>query len=525
MPDSTGISIDRVRAALADRYVIGRELGHGAMATVYLARDLKHDRDVAVKVMRPELVAVLGATRFLQEIRIAANLQHPHIVPLFDSGTVDDIFFYVMPYVDGESLRRRLEREPQLPLDEAIALTTAVAGALDYAHRHDIVHRDIKPENILLHDGHPMVADFGIALAVSKADATRLTGSGVSVGTPAYMSPEQAAADSNLDGRSDQYSLACVCYEMLSGEPVFTGPTAQAVIAKQLSGAIPRLTTVRNVSDSLEHAVTRALAKAPADRFPTVRAFADALTVPVAPSWRPFGTPRRRVALAAVAVVLVLGAVGAARLWRSVHGGDAAGGGIWSIAVLPLANVGGDPRDEYFSDGMTDELMAALSRVPGLRVASRTSSYVFKGKRNVNVRQIANRLNVGAVLEGSVQRDGSRMRINTQLTNVADGLSLWSARYERNNKDVFQVEDEISQAAVRALTPTLTGRAAAHLGAARHGQYRGLRPVSPCALSVQQLHGARPSRKHHALPAGARQGSAVRAGLGGNRRVVVLSCG
>lgn len=432
------------------------------MATVYLARDLKHDRDVAVKVMRPELVAVLGAPRFLQEIRIAAHLQHPHIVPLFDSGAVDDILFYVMPYVEGESLRDRLERERQLPLGEVIALAMAIAGALDYAHRHDVVHRDVKPENILLHDGHPMVTDFGVALAVSIAGGARLTDAGVSIGTAAYMSPEQAAAEPHLDGRSDEYSLACVCFEMLSGEPPYTGPTTQAVIAKQLAGSIPRLRTVRNVPDSVERAVTQALAKVPADRYPTVCAFAEALSAPVAPNGRAPGTRRRRVALAAVAVLLVAGVLGSTFVWAS-HRGVGANRGIWSIAVLPLGNVGGDPRDEYFSDGLTDELMAALSRVPGLRVASRTSSFLFKGMRNIDVQQIGRRLNVGAVLEGSVQRQGSRMRISTQLTSVSDGLSLWSERYERNNNDVFQTEDEISQAAVRALTPALTGRAVAHL--------------------------------------------------------------
>jgi len=463
VPDSPAIPIDRVRAALADRYVIGRELGHGAMATVYLARDVRHDRDVAVKVMRPELVAVLGSARFLQEIRIAAQLQHPHIVPLFDSGAVDEVLFYVMPYVEGESLRHRLEREKQLPLDDAIAITAAVAGALDYAHRHNIVHRDIKPENILLNDGQPMVADFGVALAISKAGDSRLTGTGVSLGTPAYMSPEQAVADPALDGRSDEYSLACVCYEMLSGEPVYSGPSVQAVIAKQMSGSIPRLTTVRNVPNAVERAVTQALAKMPADRFPTARAFADALTAAADPARRASGAGRSPLALAALALLLVAIALSGAAVWYRSHHGGGTTGAIRSIAVLPLENVGGDPRDEYFSDGMTDELMAALSRVPGLRVASRTSSYVFKGKRNVDVRQIANRLNVAAVLEGSVQRDGDRMRINTQLTNVSDGLSLWSGRYERDNKDVFRVEDEISQAAVRALTPALTGRAVAHL--------------------------------------------------------------
>jgi eukaryotic-like serine/threonine-protein kinase len=276
------------------------------MATVYLARDLKHDRPVALKVLRPELGAVLGAERFLREIRLTATLQHPHILPLLDSGEAGERFYYVMPYVEGESLRHRLQREAQLPVDEALRLTREVAEALDYAHSEGIIHRDIKPENLLLSRGHALVADFGIALAVTQAGKGRLTETGLSLGTPAYMSPEQAMAQPRLDGRTDQYSLACVLYEMLAGEPPYTGPTAQAIIAKRLSEPLPHLGTLREVPASVEAAVSRALAKSPADRFPSAGDFAAALERP---------TPRRRlgptrrfvVAAAMIAAALLLG--------------------------------------------------------------------------------------------------------------------------------------------------------------------------------------------------------------------------
>ncbi len=224
--------VERLKAALADRYTIQEELGAGGMATVYLAEDLKHHRQVAVKVLRPELAAILGAERFLKEIEVTANLQHPHILPLFDSGEADSFLYYVMPYVEGDSLRDKLNREKQLGVDETVKIAEGVAAAMAYAHRQGVIHRDIKPENILIHDGQPVVADFGIALAVTTAGGTRLTETGLSLGTPQYMSPEQATGDRELDGRSDIYSLGCVLYEMLTGDPPHTGPTAQAVIAK-----------------------------------------------------------------------------------------------------------------------------------------------------------------------------------------------------------------------------------------------------------------------------------------------------
>jgi len=274
MPDTA-----RLIAALAGRYAIARELGAGGMARVYLARDLKHDRDIALKVLRPELAAALGAERFLEEIRISAKLDHPHILTLIDSGATDGFVYYVLPFVRGESLRDKLNRDKQLGLEEALAITQQVASALDYAHRQGVVHRDIKPENILIQEGEAVVADFGIALAVREAGGPRLTESGLSLGTPQYMSPEQATGGRELDARSDVYSLAAVVYEMLAGEPPHTGPTVQAVIAKLLTVQPTRIRTVRDtVPESIDTAVAKALAKIPADRFAGAAEFAAALT-------------------------------------------------------------------------------------------------------------------------------------------------------------------------------------------------------------------------------------------------------
>ena len=293
--------------ALADRYRIERELGAGGMATVYLAQDLKHDRQVAVKVLRPELAAVIGADRFLAEIRTTAALQHPHILPLFDSGEADRFLFYVMPFVSGETVRDRLAREKQLPIPDAIRIATEVASALDYAHRHGVIHRDIKPENILLHDGSALVADFGIALAASKAGGTRMTETGMSLGTPHYMSPEQAMGEREITARSDVYALGCVLYEMLLGEPPFTGPTAQAIVAKVLSERPAGLMTRRDrVPPAVDDAVLTALEKLPADRFATAAEFAQALGSERATSGRP--APRSRSATVLPWAIALLGA-------------------------------------------------------------------------------------------------------------------------------------------------------------------------------------------------------------------------
>ncbi len=291
-------NFSRLTAALADRYRIERELGAGGMATVYLAEDLKHDRKVALKVLRPELSAVIGAERFLVEIKTTANLQHPHILALYDSGQVDGTVFYVMPFVAGESLRDRLAREKQLPVADAVRIATEIAGALDYAHRHGVIHRDIKPENILLHDGRALVADFGIALAASRGEGgSRMTETGMSLGTPHYMSPEQALGERNLDARSDVYALGCVLHEMLAGEPPFTGPNAQAVIARVMNSAPEPVTALRkSVPDEVADAILTALEKLPADRFASAAGFAAALTGDASSATRRSPTTRARAA-------------------------------------------------------------------------------------------------------------------------------------------------------------------------------------------------------------------------------------
>ena len=304
------MSLERLRASLADRYRIEEELGQGGMATVYLAHDLRHDRPVAVKVLRPELAAVIGAERFLTEIRTTANLQHPHILPLFDSGEADGFLFYVMPYVKGETVRDRIAREQQLPVAEAVRIASEVASALDYAHRQNVIHRDIKPENILLHDGSALVADFGIALAASKAGGTRMTETGMSLGTPHYMSPEQAMGEREVTARSDVYALGCVLYEMLIGEPPFTGPTAQAIVARVVTEDPRPLTGQRKtIPPGVEAAVLTALEKLPADRFATAAEFAAALANPTTTTTRtalhPAPAARRRTWVVTVALALL----------------------------------------------------------------------------------------------------------------------------------------------------------------------------------------------------------------------------
>src|SRR5512147_643718 len=272
---------DRLATALADRYRIKRELGAGGMATVYLAQDLKHDRKVAVKVLKPELAAVLGAERFVVEIKTTAALQHPHILPLFDSGEANGFLYYVMPYIEGETIREKLNRETQFGVDEAVRIAREVADALDYAHRHGVVHRDIKPENILLHDGRAMVMDFGIALAVSAAAGGRMTETGLSLGTPHYMSPEQATAEKEITASSDVYSLASVLYEMLAGQPPHLGGSAQQIIMKIIAEPVAPVTTLRkSVPPNVAAAVAKALEKLPADRFETAKALGDALADP-----------------------------------------------------------------------------------------------------------------------------------------------------------------------------------------------------------------------------------------------------
>src|SRR2546423_679358 len=351
----------RLKAALADRYAIDRELGHGGMATVYLAQDLKHGRAVAIKVLRPELAAALGAERFLREIEIAARLTHPHILPLHDSGEAGGFLYYVMPFVQGESLRDRLNREPQLPVEEAVRIGRDVASALSYAHSHDVVHRDIKPENILFSGGEAVVADFGIARAIVAAGAEQLTDTGLAVGTPGYMSPEQATAAAQLDGRSDVYSLGCVLYEMLAGHPPFLGTTAQEILARHTLDPVPPLRPIRpELPAAVDRAVGKALAKAPADRFATAAAFSQALTQAGAPPSFARRAARPALSLAAGVAALVAGYILTRRPGSS-------GGAGPSIALPPVKNIGGDVNNEPVRDGMADENTHALGRGGGPR--------------------------------------------------------------------------------------------------------------------------------------------------------------
>jgi serine/threonine-protein kinase len=397
------------------------------MATVYLAQDCKHDRVVALKVLHSDLAASLGPERFLREIKLAARLNHPHILPLFDSGQADSFLFYVMPYVEGESLRERLDREKQLPVDEAVHHAKSIASALDYAHRQKIVHRDIKPENVMIYEGEAMVMDFGIAKAVSSAANDTITQSGMMVGTPAYVSPEQAAGEQNLDGQSDQYSLACVLYEMLAGERPFNGANAAAVMTKRFTETAKPLRAVRGaVPDHVERAVVKAMATQATDRFATTALFAQALGSEI------LATPSDTATIPQAVVSTAK-----------------------SIAVLPFANMSNDAENEYFTDGMAEELINALSKIQSLRVASRTSSFAFKGK-NEDIGDIGRKLKVSTVLEGSVRKAGNKLRIAAQLINVADGYQLWSERFDRDMEDVFAIQDEISAAIFDALRVILS---------------------------------------------------------------------
>ena len=424
---TAGLSIQQLRDALAGSYTIDRELGKGGMATVFLAQDVKHDRIVALKVLHPDLAASLGPDRFLREIKLAARLNHPHILPLFDSGEANGILFYVMPYVEGESLRERLDREQQLPIEEAVHHGRAIASALDYAHRQNIVHRDIKPENVMLYEGEAMVMDFGIAKAVSAAGTETLTQTGMMIGTPAYVSPEQAAGETNLDGKSDQYSLACVVYEMITGERPFAGATPQSIMAKRFTETPRALRTIRSaVPESVEKAVMRAMATDATGRYSTTAQFGQALASGNLVT--PTNTETVPVAV-----------VSAAK----------------SVAVLPFANLSADPENEYFTDGMADEIINALSKIQSLRVASRTSSFAFKGK-NEDIGEIGKKLKVSTVLEGSMRKMGNKLRITAQLVNTADGYHLWSERYDREMEDVFAIQDDISQAIVKALRVILS---------------------------------------------------------------------
>ena len=417
MPDP----LTQVSAALNERFAIGRELGRGGMATVYLANERKHNRQVAIKVLHAELAASVGAERFLREIGIVARLAHPHIVPLIDSGSADGMLYYISAFVAGGSLRDRLIVEKRLPVADAIRIAEEVGTALDYAHRNGFVHRDVKPENILFADGHAVLADFGVARACSGCvveEDGRVTEAGMAVGTPAYMSPEQAAGDLNIGTASDIYSLACVVFEMLTGEAPLVGATPRATLMKQVTDRPRPVRLLRPEAPvEMERAIARALEKSPDSRHASITDFTRALSAEDRGLGRAHATVTR------------------------------------SIAVLPFVNASPDPENEYLSDGITDELIDALSKVEGLRVASRTSVFALKGKPQ-DVRAIGALLGATEVLEGTLRKSGDRLRITAQLTSTDDGRLVWSHRYDRTLLDVFDIQDELARTIVDTLRVT-----------------------------------------------------------------------
>ena len=462
-------TLERLRLMLADRYAMERELGRGGMATVYLAQDLRHERHVAIKVLRPELSASLGADRFNREIKVAAQLQHPHILGLYDSGAADGLLYYVMPFVEGESLRDKLDREKQLGVEEAIRLVCEAADALQYAHGRNVIHRDIKPENIMLSGGHALVADFGIAKALSEAGGAKLTETGMAVGTPYYMSPEQAMG-SDVDGRADQYSLGCVLYELLAGQPPFTGPTPMAILARHSLEQVPKLTIVRSsIPDGVEAIVLRALHKVPADRFPTMQAFAEALREadlgPLATrtAARPVPTQsvrarvqrqpawRRAVPWAAGAVGFLALAVGAFAAWQKAgsHGGAASGSAAEGadpnrLAVLYFQRRGGSDSLQYLADGLTEALIHELSEVKALQVISRNGVAPYKST-SVAPDSIGRALKVGTLVSGTLEQSGDRLRINVALVNATTGSEIGSKTIERPRTELFALQDDLAK--------------------------------------------------------------------------------
>ena len=464
-----------LREGLRDRYAFERELGRGGMATVWLAADLKHDRPVALKLLHPELAASLGPERFQREIRLAARLQHPHVLTVLDSGETGGRLWFTMPYVEGESLRDRLRRERQLPVDVAIRIATEAARGLEYAHQHGVVHRDIKPENILLtRDGSTLVADFGIARALGGDDG--LTQTGLAIGTPAYMSPEQATGDRGLDPRTDQYSLAAVLYEMLAGEPPWTGATTQAMIARRLSEPAPSVRAVRpSVPGHVDEAIRKALAPVAADRFATMGEFAQSLqatqtrATPPATAAAPAGGPRpasapavpRRIPVAALALVLGL-LIGAGVLfaWRRNHA-DVPSGDERRVAVLPFQNLG-DSADAYFADGITDAVRGKLTAIPGMRVTASNSSGQYRGTTK-SPQEIGRELGVDYLLVGKVRWQksaggASRVQVSPELIRVATAEAQWQQPFDAAITDVFQVQTDIAGRVAQALDLAIGSR-------------------------------------------------------------------
>ncbi|HEX6106842.1 MAG TPA: protein kinase [Gemmatimonadales bacterium] len=477
--------LQQLQHALGERYIVERELGRGGMAFVYLARDRRYERPVAIKVLDPEIATAVGAERFLREVRITAQLQHTHIVPLLDSGEARGLLYAVMPFVEGESLRQRLMAQGRLPAAEAVSIACEVADALDYAHRRGVIHRDIKPENILISNGHAVVADFGVARAIGLAGGATLTGVGIPIGTAAYMSPEQATASSPADGRSDVYSLGCVLYEMLAGRMAFSGPSLKSVLTQQLTTEPPLDHLARlDVPPQVVAIVQRCLRKHPDDRYPSAGEMAEALRgslaalprlstpVPQVPAGAEggglFAGAGKWLVPAALAALVGLGAT-------LFLGGDSppntpepSGPYTASVAVLPFDNLNGNPEDTYFSEGITEEIISQLAQVESLKVISRTSVLALKGSQ-LTLGQIADTLGVRHIVEGSVRRQGSRVRVTAQLIEAASDAHLWAGSFEGDLADSFRVQEEIARKVSGQLLSSI----------------RGLRPMPAAAMPSQ----------------------------------------
>lgn len=421
----------RLHAALGSAYHVEKELGGGGMSRVFLAEETRLGRKVVVKVLPPEMAAGVNVDRFEREIQLAARLQHPHIVPVLTAGAEQDLLFYIMPYIEGESLRAKLAREHELPVNETIRILKDVLDALQYAHSHHLVHRDIKPDNVLITSRHAVVTDFGVAKAVSESSGGQmLTSAGVALGTPAYMAPEQAAAEAYVDHRADIYAVGALAYEMLTGRTPFTGPTAQAVIVAHLTQSPEPVTAHRStVPSALNTLILRCLEKKPADRWQR----ADDLI----PQLDALLTPTDDLAPTAAPPA------------RAVEPRDRA-----SIAVLPFDNLSGDPSQEYFADGMVEEIITGLSRIKWLFVISRNSTFTYKGKL-VDVTTVGRELGVRYVLRGSVRRSGNQVRLTGQLAETDTAIQVWADRYDGTLGDMFTLQDQLTMSVIGAVEPKL----------------------------------------------------------------------
>jgi len=460
----------RLSEALSDRYGIERELGRGGMATVYLATDVKHNRLVALKVLHPEVAASVGHERFLREIEIVAGLAHPRILTLIDSGESDGLLYYVMPYVEGETLKGRLEREGALPVEEALRIAREVADALAYAHERGVIHRDIKPSNILFEAGHAVISDFGVARAVGVAGEGDTTATGLAVGTPKYMSPEQAAAE-EVDGRADVYALGCVVWEMLAGDAPFDGPTPHAILALKSSDSTPSLRVRRrSVPPDVEGVIAKAMSPLAADRYATAREFERALAEPERAEKF---TPRRRrralvKALAGAAVIALAALAG----WRAMRGVPEAGASDFiSVAVLPVENVSGDPGQDPFVAGEHQALIDELGRIGALRMISRRSAMKYANS-DQSVPEIAAELGVDFLVEVTASRQDQEVRVGVSVIQaVPEERQLWSQTFSRAGSEIRALHGDVAMAVAGALDVNLSPE--------EEARFSGTRPVNP----------------------------------------------